>query len=38
VASGPVDEVRGDQSLEQAFVHLIGGRTGGGEGLSWLAS
>jgi ABC-2 type transport system ATP-binding protein len=38
VASGPVAEVRGDQSLEQAFVHLVGGRTGGGEGLSWLAS
>jgi ABC-2 type transport system ATP-binding protein len=38
VASGPVDEVRGDQSLEQAFVHLVGGRTGGREGLSWLAS
>lgn len=38
VASGAVDEVRGGQSLEQAFVHLVGGRTGGGEGLSWLAS
>nr|WP_137814570.1 ABC transporter ATP-binding protein [Gandjariella thermophila] len=38
VASGPLDEVRGGQSLEQAFVHLVGGRTGGGEGLSWLAS
>jgi ABC-2 type transport system ATP-binding protein len=38
VASGPVDQVRGGQSLEQAFVHLVGGRTGGGEGLSWLAS
>ncbi|MFC0434498.1 ABC transporter ATP-binding protein [Kutzneria buriramensis] len=38
VASGPVAQVRGDQTLEQAFVHLVGGRTGGGEGLSWLAS
>jgi ABC-2 type transport system ATP-binding protein len=38
VASGPVEQVRGGQSLEQAFVHLVGGRTGGGEGLSWLAS
>jgi ABC-2 type transport system ATP-binding protein len=38
VASGPLDEVRGDTSLEDAFVHLVGGRTGGGEGLSWLAS
>jgi ABC-2 type transport system ATP-binding protein len=38
VASGAVDEVRGDQTLEQAFVHLVGGHTGGAEGLSWLAS
>jgi ABC-2 type transport system ATP-binding protein len=38
VASGAVDEVRGDRTLEQAFVHLVGGHTGGAEGLSWLAS
>ncbi|MGH3621615.1 MAG: ABC transporter ATP-binding protein [Sciscionella sp.] len=38
VASGDVDSVRGEQSLEDAFVHIVGGRTGGGEGLSWLAS
>uniref|UniRef100_UPI001161550B ABC transporter ATP-binding protein n=1 Tax=Streptoalloteichus hindustanus TaxID=2017 RepID=UPI001161550B len=38
VASGPVELVRGGQSLEAAFVHLVGGRTGGAEGLSWLAS
>jgi ABC-2 type transport system ATP-binding protein len=38
VASGPLDVVRGGRSLEDAFVHLVGGRTGGGEGLSWLAS
>ncbi|AHH95015.1 ABC transporter ATP-binding protein [Kutzneria viridogrisea] len=38
VASGPVEQVRGDRTLEEAFVHLVGGRTGGGEGLSWLAS
>jgi ABC-2 type transport system ATP-binding protein len=38
VASGPVATVRGEQSLEQAFVDLVGGRTGGIEGLSWLAS
>ena len=37
-ASGPLDEVRGDRSLEEAFVHLVGARTGGAEGLSWLAS
>jgi ABC-2 type transport system ATP-binding protein len=38
VAAGPVDDVRGGGSLEDAFVHLVGGRTGGAEGLSWLAS
>ncbi|MDR7300951.1 ABC transporter ATP-binding protein [Haloactinomyces albus] len=38
IASGPLDEVRAGTSLEDAFVHLVGGRTGGGEGLSWLAS
>ena len=38
VASGAVDEVRGEGSLEDAFVHIVGGRTGGAEGLSWLAS
>jgi len=38
VAAGPVAEVRGDTTLEEAFVHIVGGRTGGSEGLSWLAS
>ncbi|WP_370947578.1 ABC transporter ATP-binding protein [Amycolatopsis sp. cg5] len=38
VAAGAVDEVRGEGSLEDAFVHIVGGRTGGAEGLSWLAS
>jgi ABC-2 type transport system ATP-binding protein len=38
VAAGPVAEVRGDTTLEDAFVHIVGGRTGGSEGLSWLAS
>lgn len=38
VAAGEVAQVRGDTSLEEAFVHIVGGRTGGGEGLSWLAS
>ncbi|HEV7976359.1 ABC transporter ATP-binding protein [Amycolatopsis sp.] len=38
VATGSVDDVRGGGSLEDAFVHLVGGRTGGAEGLSWLAS
>jgi ABC-2 type transport system ATP-binding protein len=38
VASGPLDEVRGGQSLEDAFVDIVGARTGGAEGLTWLAS
>src|SRR6476469_818089 len=38
VAAGPVEVVRGATSLEEAFVHIVGGRTGGGEGVSWLAS
>ena len=38
VASGPLDEVRDGQPLEDAFVHIVGARTGGAEGLSWLAS
>ena len=37
-AFGALDDVRGDQSLEDAFVHIVGARTGGEEGLSWLAS
>jgi ABC-2 type transport system ATP-binding protein len=38
VASGPLDAVRGAQSLEDAFVHIVGARAGGAEGLSWLGS
>jgi ABC-2 type transport system ATP-binding protein len=38
VASGALDQVRGGQPLEDAFVHIVGARTGGAEGLSWLAS
>lgn len=38
VASGSLDEVRGGQSLEDAFVHIVDARTGGADGLSWLAS
>ncbi|WP_417715028.1 ABC transporter ATP-binding protein [Pseudonocardia sp. GCM10023141] len=38
VAAGAVADVRGGQSLEAAFVDLVGGHVGGGEGLSWLAS
>jgi ABC-2 type transport system ATP-binding protein len=35
LAAGTVDEVRGDGSLEDRFVELVGGRTTS-EGLSWL--
>jgi ABC-2 type transport system ATP-binding protein len=38
VASGPLDEVRGDQSLEDAFVALVGGEVAEQEGLEWLRS
>jgi ABC-2 type transport system ATP-binding protein len=38
VASGSLEEVRRGQSLEDAFVHLVGATTSGTEGLSWLAS
>jgi ABC-2 type transport system ATP-binding protein len=37
-ASGTLNEVRGGQSLDDAFVHIVGAHTGGAEGLSWLAS
>jgi len=35
LASGTVDEVRGDASLEERFVELVGGHTSA-EGLEWL--
>lgn len=35
LASGTLDEVRGDQDLESRFVELVG-TEGGGEELSWL--
>ena len=38
VADGPLDEVRGGRTLEEAFVELVGADVGGGDGLSWLAS
>ena len=37
VASGALDQVRGDGSLDDAFVRLVGARITT-EGLSWLAS
>ncbi|MCG5218311.1 ABC transporter ATP-binding protein [Streptosporangium sp. KLBMP 9127] len=40
VAQGPIGEVRGERSLNQAFLDLVGASGGGGdeEGLSWLGS
>jgi ABC-2 type transport system ATP-binding protein len=38
VAHGPLDEVRGGRTLEEAFVDLVGVELGGGAELSWLAS
>ncbi|MBM6623086.1 ABC transporter ATP-binding protein [Micrococcaceae bacterium RIT802] len=35
LAAGTVDEVRGEGSLEDTFVEMVGGRAEGG-GLSWL--
>ena len=37
LASGTVDDVRGDGTLEQKFVELVGGRTSA-EGMEWLHS
>jgi ABC-2 type transport system ATP-binding protein len=34
---GPLDQVRGDRSLEEVFVEVVGGRTATGEELSWLS-
>lgn len=36
LAAGSVDDVRGEQSLEDRFVDLVGGRRTGDQGLSWL--
>jgi ABC-2 type transport system ATP-binding protein len=33
---GTLDEVRGDRSLEDVFVEVVGGRTATGHELSWL--
>jgi ABC-2 type transport system ATP-binding protein len=38
VAAGPLDEVREDSTLEDAFVRLVGDDATAGGGLSWLAS
>jgi ABC-2 type transport system ATP-binding protein len=38
VAAGSLEQVSGGQSLEDAFVDIVGGHAGGAEGLAWLAS
>ncbi|MFF5211431.1 ABC transporter ATP-binding protein [Streptosporangium sp. NPDC000396] len=40
VAQGPLDQVRAGQSLNEAFLGLVGvrGHDGGEEGLSWLGA
>jgi ABC-2 type transport system ATP-binding protein len=38
VAQGPLDEVRGGRTLEEAFVDLVGVELGAGAELAWLAS
>jgi ABC-2 type transport system ATP-binding protein len=37
LAAGTVDEVRGEQTLEERFVELAGGRKAA-EGMEWLHS
>ncbi|MFU8873315.1 ABC transporter ATP-binding protein [Micromonospora sp. SL4-19] len=34
---GTLEQVRGDRSLEEVFVEVVGGRTATGEELSWLS-
>jgi len=38
VANGPLDDVRGDGSLEEAFVRLVGGDQPAGNELGWLGT
>ncbi len=38
VAAGTTDQVRGGKTLQQAFVDIVGPRSGQEEGLSWLGS
>jgi ABC-2 type transport system ATP-binding protein len=38
VAAGPLADVRGDRSLEEAFLSFVGAEQRSGEGLSWLGS
>ncbi|RQO51181.1 ABC transporter ATP-binding protein, partial [Rhodococcus sp. KBW08] len=36
VASGTVDEVRAGNTLDEAFVRLVGSRSPNPDGLSWM--
>jgi ABC-2 type transport system ATP-binding protein len=36
-AAGPLEQVRGDRSLEDTFVGLVGASDTGSKGLSWLS-
>lgn len=38
IAIGPVAQVRGEGTLEETFVSLVGAGTGSVEGLSWLGT
>ncbi len=38
VANGPLDQVRGGSSLEEAFVRLVGGDQPSGNNLGWLGT
>jgi ABC-2 type transport system ATP-binding protein len=38
VATGTTEQVRNGKTLQQAFIDLVGPRTGDEEGLSWLGS
>jgi ABC-2 type transport system ATP-binding protein len=33
---GPLGQVRGDRSLEEVFVQVVGGRVATGSELAWL--
>jgi ABC-2 type transport system ATP-binding protein len=38
VATGTIDEVRGGKTLQRAFIDLVGSKSTGEEGLTWLGS
>jgi ABC-2 type transport system ATP-binding protein len=38
VATGTIDEVRGGKTLQRAFIDLVGSKSTGEKGLTWLGS